>query len=97
MLSRQERKNLNKEFYTALGRMMQGSYSETGKKINWTNYKTGIRGVYVRMEVDKRGVAFNIDVDHKDPDISEMMWAQFVELRKVLEAEMDRELILGQN
>ena len=47
MLSRQERKNLNIEFYTALGRMMQGAFSETGKRINWTNYRTGIRGVYV--------------------------------------------------
>ncbi len=93
MLSRQERKNLNKEFYTALGRMMQGTFSETGKRINWTNYRTGIRGVYVRMEADKRGVSFNVDVDHKDEDIREMFWAQFVELKHVLAAEMGRELI----
>lgn len=93
MLSRQERKNLNKQFYTALGRMMQGSFSETGKRINWTNYRTGIRGVYVRMEADKRGVSFNIDVDHKDEDIREMLWAQFLELKNVLQDEMQRELI----
>ena len=93
MLSKQERKNLNIAFYTALGRMMQGSFSETGRRMSWTNYKTGIRGVYVRMEADKRGVTFNIDVDHKDPDISEMLWAQFVELKNVLEAELGDEVI----
>ena len=46
-----------------------------------------------RMEADKHGVSFNIDVDHKDEDIREMIWAQFQELKKVLEAEMEHELI----
>jgi len=92
MLSIQERKQLNIDFFTALGRVMQGCFSETGKRMQWTNYRTGIRGIYVRIELEKKGVSFNVDLEIKDPDIKEMMWEQMLELKAVLASEIPAEL-----
>lgn len=97
MLSKQEKKQLNIDFFTAFGRIMQGCFSETGKRIQWTNYRTGIRGLYVRIELGKKSVSFNIDLEMKDPDILEMMWEQMLELKPVLETEMPNQLIWEDN
>ena len=84
MLSQNERKALNTEFYTALGLMMQGQYAASGKRIRWTNYKTGIRSMYVRMDVTNHGACFAIELQHRDPEIRSIFWEQLVELKLLL-------------
>ena len=93
MLSQTERKALNTDFYTALGLMMQGNYSATGKRIRWTNYKTGIRNVYVRMEVDARKAVFCIDIQHKDEGMRQLFWEQFTELKGLLTEALGDDLV----
>ena len=93
MLSRQERKQLNTEFYSALGLMMQGDFSATGRRLKWTNYKTGVKDVYLRMEADGKGARIAIDLQHRDPGIRGLFWEQFGEVKLLLQSELGEELI----
>ena len=92
MLSKQERKDLNTEFYTALGRVMQGSFSETGRTVKWTNYRTNIRDIYVRMEVDHKGAVFAVELQHYDEGIRQLYWEQFMEVKRLMQSEFAHEL-----
>jgi hypothetical protein len=92
LLSRQQRKDLNTEFYTALGRVMQGSFSETGNTIKWTNYRTRIRHIYVRLETDHLGARFAVELQHPDEGIRQLYWEQFLELKTLMQSEFDQDL-----
>lgn len=93
MLSHSQRKSLNTDFYTALGAMMQGDYSATGRRIKWTNYRTGVKDVYVRMEADNKGARFGLEFQHGDADIRYLFWEQLEELKAMMEGEMGEDLI----
>ena len=93
MLTKTERQNLNTEFYTALGMMMQGSYSEMHKKTRWTNYRTNVKDIYVRLDADNKGASFSIDFQQKDAEVRAIFWEQLTELKLLLQSEFEDELI----
>lgn len=93
MLSKDERKAHNVAFWTAYGRYMQGQHSSFGTKVNWANYKTGIKDLFVRFIVDNRHIYFSIELQHEDKEIRALVFEQFEELKKLLETEMGDELI----
>ncbi len=97
MLTKEERKKLNTDFYTALGVMMKHYPSETGRKIKWTNYKTGVKDIFVRMYTDHNGATFSIDLQHRDKGVRELMWEQLEEFKMLLESELGEELIWHEN
>ena len=94
MLSKTERQALNTEFYTALGLMMQGSVSEfQPKKVRWTNYRTNVKDIYVRLDADNKGATFAIDMQQKDDDVRAIFWEQLTELKMLLQGEFGENLI----
>ena len=93
MLSKSERQTLNTDFYTALGLMMQGSVSEFGTKVRWTNYRTNVKDIYVRLEADGKGARFFLDIQHKDAGIRALFYEQLTELKTLLTNELAGELI----
>lgn len=93
MLSKSERQTLNTEFYTALGTIMRGSDSEFSKKVRWTNYRTNVKDIYVRLEADNKGAYFFIDLQHKDEEVRMLIWEQLTELKVLLQNEFTKELI----
>ena len=52
--------------------------SVTGSKVNWINYNTGVKNIYFRLEVDQHSARVFIDLQHKDEDIRELFYEQFV-------------------
>jgi len=93
MLSKAERQKLNTDFYTALGLMMQGSYSEMHKKTRWTNYRTNVKDIYVRLDADNKGARFSIDFQQKDAEVRALFWEQLGELKNLLQSEFAEEII----
>lgn len=93
MLSKTERQKLNTDFYTALGLMMQGSYSEMHKKTRWTNYRTNVKDIYVRLDADNKGARFSIDFQQKDAEVRALFWEQLGELKNLLQSEFAGEII----
>ncbi len=77
--------------------MMQGSFSITGKRIKWTNYKTGVSDVYLRMEADGKGARISLDLQHRDLEIRELFWEQLLEVKALLQAEWGADIYWDEN
>lgn len=58
--------------------------SAEGLKINWVNYKTGIKDVHFRMDTLGDSAAISISIEHSDAGIRELFMEQFTELKVVL-------------
>lgn len=86
MFSREEKKQLNTLFFQRFTEHMSSHRSIGGGGKKWEAYKTGVKGVYFRMlTLPKVGLA--IDVQAKDDEIRVLIYDQFLELRRLLEAE----------
>lgn len=84
LYSREEVKKLKEEFWTAFGQYMTGIASSDMEKINWVNYKTGIKHLYFRMDASNKSAIIMIELAHPDTDIRHLMYAQFEEFHHIL-------------
>jgi hypothetical protein len=85
MYSKQEAARLKQEFWTAFGQYMSPLLSAEGEKVNWVNYKTGEKNIIFRMAADNRKADIAIELTHKDPDIQQIYFNQFRELKRFLD------------
>ncbi len=88
MYSKEERKAIKTAFWKSFKSEMNKVPSSTGKRINWINYPTKLKILYVRCEVNENEALFSIDIQTKDAGIREIVWEQFQELKMVLETEV---------
>ena len=84
MYTREQASQLRQAFWTAFGQYIAPHPSADGYKINWANYRTGLKHVYFRMQADKKKASIAIEITHPDPDIQELFFEQFQELRNLL-------------
>ena len=57
-----------------------------GTRINWINYKTDVKGVYFRTDVERKFAEVSIEISHPDPSVQLMIYEQFEEYENVLES-----------
>lgn len=88
MFSKEERKAVNADFWTRFKEKAGVNKGENGKRINWVNYPTHLKQIYVRLHADTEIARFSIDIQDKDEGVRLLIWEQFEELKKVLEQEM---------
>ena len=62
MYSREEAAKIKQEFWTAFGKYMQPVPCATGEKINWVNYKTGIKGIQIRKNAEQKQAFIAIEI-----------------------------------
>jgi ribosomal protein L23 len=86
MYSKHQAAQLKQEFWTAFGQYMSPVFSAEGEKVNWVNYKTGEKHIRFRMTADNKVAAVAIEIDHKDKDIQQLYYEQFLELKQFLVA-----------
>jgi hypothetical protein len=84
MYTKQEISRQKQAFWTAFGQYMQPVYSADGLKINWTNYKTGINGLYFRMDVDINNATIAIVLAQDDAEIRKSYYNRFMRLKHIL-------------
>ncbi|MBS1504218.1 MAG: DUF4268 domain-containing protein [Bacteroidetes bacterium] len=84
MFSKEEASRIRQEFWTTFGQYISPQSSADGLKVNWINYKTGLKHVYFRMEAANRSATIAIQVAHPDPGIRELFFEQFLELKNIL-------------
>lgn len=58
---------LTQQFWTSFGQYMAPVLSAEGEKINWVNYKTGIR--YIRFTMQSVNNTATISIEFSNPDI----------------------------
>ncbi len=88
MLSKEELKQKNTAFWEQFRKSIKDQRSSNGRQMNWINYPTDVKDVYVRMEVDAKGARLCFDIQPKDNGIRSIIWEQMTELNKVMSDEM---------
>jgi hypothetical protein len=91
MYSKQEAVKLKEEFWTAFGQYMAPILSAEGEKINWINYKTGEKNIRFRMQADNKKASIAIELSHNDPEIQQLYFEQFIELKKIFQSIIEEE------
>lgn len=61
---------------------MQPVPSAFGEKINWINYKTGIKGIFFKMNADNNNVIIAIEISCKDHELRMQYFDLFIHLEK---------------
>lgn len=84
MFTKDELKQIRIVFWDGFGSLMQKERSLTGKRKNWTNYKSNIKGVYFRMDVTDKEAFLAIDIQIKDNGVRDIVWEQFSETHLLL-------------
>ncbi|HEY4197456.1 MAG TPA: DUF4268 domain-containing protein [Mucilaginibacter sp.] len=84
MYSKDEASQLKQLFWTTFGQYIAPQLSADGLKVNWVNYKTGVKNLYFRMEAGKRYASIAIEITHPDEGIQELFFEQFKELKILL-------------
>ncbi len=67
------------------GQYMKPVPSSWKEKVNWLNYKTGVKDVYFRMDADNASASIGIELRHSDTMIRYKVYDHFTQLKKMLE------------
>ncbi|TVP45504.1 MAG: DUF4268 domain-containing protein, partial [Mongoliibacter sp.] len=89
MYSRAESAKVRKDFWTTFGQYMKPVPNAEGYRINWQNYKTGVKNIFFRMKAERGFASIGIELNHKDEEMQELVFAQFQEFQKLLESELE--------
>lgn len=87
MLSKEERKEKNTRFWESFRKEMRPIKSSNGRSINWINYPTDVKDVYLRLHSDSKSTRISFDIQPKDDGIRSILWEQMTELKVVMEEE----------
>lgn len=91
MFTREEASRLRREFWTTFGQYMKPVLSSEYQRINWINYNTRLKDVYFRMDTGQKSATIAITLEHADPDIRELFFEQFLELKTLLHSALGEE------
>lgn len=84
MYSKEQASRIKQAFWTAFGQYMALQPTTEGGKVNWINYKSGIKHLYFRMQADQHQASIGIEITHPDPGIQELMFEQFFSYKNIL-------------
>ena len=66
MYGRKETSITRTKFWTSFGQYMSPVPGAEGERINWLNYKTGIKDIHIRMNVDTSKATIALELHHPD-------------------------------
>ena len=72
------------QFWTSFGQYMKPVPGAPGLPVNWINYKTGIRNIHFKMDVDNATAIIAIEISHPTEEERLHYYNQFVSLKKIL-------------
>lgn len=91
MYSRSEASRIRAEFWITFGQYMKPVPNAEGRRINWPNYRTGVKHVYFRMKAEQDFASIGIEIGHKDEELQELYFMQFKELKSLLKNTLEEE------
>lgn len=93
MYSKEEAYLIKKKFWTSFGKYMKLQTSASSLAVNWVNYKTGIKDLYFKTDVDNKQARIAIEIHSKDEGIRLLMYEQFQEYQVLFESQVGEEWI----
>ena len=86
MYPRKQASQIRQAFWTTYGQYMRPVMSAEGLKVNWVNYKTGIRHLRFITNADNHRATIGIELSHPDRDIQLLFMEQFEQMKPFLES-----------
>lgn len=87
MYSVAEASFIKQKFWTSFGMYMSPVPSATLEKVNWVNYKTGIKGISFKMDAHKDSAVVTVEIFLKDTMLQHQYFETFnnftSELKKI--------------
>ncbi|MBX2907514.1 MAG: DUF4268 domain-containing protein [Taibaiella sp.] len=84
MYTKEELSRQRQAFWTAFGQYMRPVPGADGERVNWVNYKTGVPGIYFRMDAGNVEARIGIEMTHTDNAMRRSVYDRFVALKGVL-------------
>jgi hypothetical protein len=84
LYTKDEASQLRQAFWTTFGQYISPQLSSEGLRVNWINYKTGLKYVYFKMDAGKHTATISIELIHPDAGIQELFFEQFAEFKNIL-------------
>lgn len=91
MYSKEEASTLRQQFWISFGKYMKPIPSAEGLPINWVNYKTGVKHVFFRMDVNQKEAIISIDLTHPNEETIRLYFEQFEAFKSLFSTEMTEE------
>ena len=85
MYTKQEMSQIRQKFWTSFGLYMKPVPGAEGEAINWLNYKTGKKDVFVRMDADQEHAVISLELRHVDTAQQQALFEQLVSFKSILE------------
>ena len=77
MYSAAEASFIKQKFWTSFGMYMSPVPSATSEKVNWVNYKTGIKGISFKLNADKDSASVVVEIFLKDTMLQHQYFETF--------------------
>ena len=84
MYSKQQISQIRHEFWIAFGQYMAPVPSAEGEKINWVNYKTGIKHIYFKMDANQQFASIGIVLTHPALDTQKTYFDHLLQFKNLL-------------
>lgn len=91
MYSKDQVSKLKQAFWTAFGQYIAPQLSAEGMRINWINYKTGIKHLNFKLHADNKSAFIAIELSHPDTGVQELLFEQFKEFRNILKGYLNED------
>lgn len=97
MLNKEELRQLRLEFWSEFEDFSKKRRTANNRKINWAQYKSGIKDIYFRLDFTTKEAFLAVDLQMRDAEIRELVWEQFMETETLLRNYVGTELALFPN
>ena len=84
MYNRNEMARIKQDFWTSFGKYMLPVQPAGDEKINWINYKTGIKGIFFKMNAGKDAASLSIQMTGEKLQ-REKFFERMIQFRAVFE------------
>ncbi|MCX2575550.1 DUF4268 domain-containing protein [Pedobacter sandarakinus] len=81
MYSKEEAARLKQQFWISFGQYMKPVPSASGSTVHWVNYKTGVKNIFFKLDVNNKKAKIAIQLSHPDSDIRHLIFNQFEEFK----------------
>ncbi len=77
MYTKAEASGVKQKFWTSFGKYMSPVPSASGEKVNWINYKTGIKGIFFKMDANKEVASIYVEIFLPDKIVEHLYYQTF--------------------
>lgn len=93
MYTKQEASAIRQAFWTTFGQYLSPIQGAGGNRINWVNYKTGIRNVFIKMDATGMETNIAIVLTHKERERQLGIYNKLLVMKPELENALKEEWI----